>query len=167
MQFEKRARRAKRVCYWFNKLILLSFPTKHRGSESRSCSLGQQVRKSTEPMTSPCGWVGGWGGVEVSEGGGAGLTRASLSSVVSDSACKDSRNFGVTGGKHRQQQPCWRHSGRAGPLTDPKESQPRKTLLPFCSSFPLLKYANKNPASAFNAAKSFLNKMFCLFSPKH
>lgn len=47
---------------------------------------------------------------------GAGLTRASLSSVVSDSACKDLRNFGVTGGKYRQQQPAG--DNRDEPATD-------------------------------------------------
>lgn len=75
----------------------------------------------------------------VSEGGnggrgqGAGLTRASLSSVVSDSACKDLRNFGVTGGKHK-------HIGTSRRLMDPQISQARKTLLAFFFFFYI--YAN-------------------------
>lgn len=44
-----------------------------------------QVRESTGPMTIP------------SQGEEEELTRASLSSVVSDSAWKDVRNFGVKG----------------------------------------------------------------------
>lgn len=63
MQFEKKSKKSKESLLLIQSvrgdIHLLSFPTKHWGSESRSCSLGQQVRKSTEPMTSPCGWVGG------------------------------------------------------------------------------------------------------------
>lgn len=47
---------------------------------------------------------------------GRGLTKASLSSVVSDSACKDLRNFGVTGGKKQtNSHNCsGEHTGQAG-----------------------------------------------------
>lgn len=48
---------------------------------------------------------------------GRGLTKASLSSVVSDSACKDLRNFGVTGGKKKKTNSHNRsgeHTGQAG-----------------------------------------------------